>query len=456
MRQRSLKKALLKSLILPLAGYIVMIGGFVYYTTVREIDHVYDANLVTAANVLYAITQRELDEGDIEGLHDLDISDKELTPEDREMYDQQSDWRGFRIWYGGKQVMSSDSSQWRGLPPFPEGFNTITYQGEAWRIYTLLVPENHVSVELGEQQTARNYLVARIVGNLIWPFLLSLPLTVWMFSRALEFGLNGLHKVTRQINTRSPELMTPLPITHIPADLIPLVDAINGLLGKISESLHHEQQLTDNAAHELRTPLAALKLQAQLAQRAQQRDEREDALKVLLSGVDRVSHVVDQLLALARIRNQSYPFIAIDMVQSAKQTIASLQPLLDQRQLSVMFEDSPVVLARANDQMLSRLLFNIIDNAMKYAPAGSSIRIAAGTEHGCAMLVITDEGPGIPEAERDLVFKRFYRINDHGVAGSGLGLAIAKECAERMAGIITLQDPDNGRGLQVKILLPSA
>jgi two-component system sensor histidine kinase QseC len=337
---------------------------------------------------------------------------------------------------------------------FPSGFSNFTYEHDVWRVFALTVPEDGISVEVMEQQAERRHLIGGIESGLLWPFMRSLPLAALMFLRALEWGLGGLRRVTRQINTRSPELMLPLAQDHIPTDLLPLVEAVNRLLGKLSAVLDRERQLTDHAAHELRTPLSVPKLQAQMARRASNEQDRSEALDALLEGADRANHVIDQLLTLARVKNQDYPVEDTDVMQVAHESVGMLAPLLAEKDMQVAFEGDGNVMARANHHLFAILFGNIINNAIKYAPAGSQIRVRGMKANGVASVSVSDEGPGIPENERDRVFERFYRMEGSVSSGSGLGLTIAGQCAAQMGAAIRLETSVNGTGLCVRVEMP--
>ncbi len=452
----SLKSALLRSLILPLLAYIVIIGGAAYVSAVRSIDQVYDANLITVTNILYYLTQRELLEADNQDLAHLAFSDEYLTPEEKAIFRQSAEWHAFRIWHGNTLVMMSGTAMPETVPAFPDGFSEKKYNNQDWRVYTLTVPDKHISVEAAEQLASRRYLVGDIVRNMLLPFLLSLPLALWLFSRALEHGLLGFRRVTGQINTRSPEALTPLSASGVPTDIVPLVEAINSLLGRLSSALERERQLTDNAAHQLRTPLAALKLQTQMALRTSIESERQKTLTEILASVDRASHAVDQLLALARVNSQVFDLEPVDIVPIMQKLCAALTPLAEQRSMKIALLLPESLCAKANQPLLEMAFTNILDNAIKYSPKGSTVYVTAEQDTSKIKFSVEDQGPGIPLTEQDRVFTRFYRLEGTESNGTGLGLTIVKQSVERMGGIVRLSPRPNGSGLNVAVLLNAA
>jgi len=454
-QNRSLKFALLKSIAIPLIAYLLIIRTVSFYSEKQEIAEVYDAHLITAANVLYFLTQKELSENDGDDSSELDITDKLLDKEEREIFDKHAEWRMFRIWMNGRMVWTSDDDIPASIPPFAHGFTNGHFNNNDWRIFSLHVPDQNIIVEVAEQQQARQYLLLSIQQKLLWPFLLSLPIAAWLFMRALDHGLSGLHRVTRQIHARSPELMEHLDTEQMPSDLMPLVEAINSLLSRLASSLERERQLTDHAAHELRTPLAVLRLKAQMAMRAKNDEERDKALGSLLLAVDRATHLSEQLLTLARIRQQHYPLETFDITAMARKVISEMQVLVDQRHIQLRVTGDASLHAQANPMLLQILLTNIIGNAIKYSPVHGEVLVNVTRLDNQVIMVITDNGPGIPPESHEKVFERFARL-DVETNGSGLGLTIARQCAELMDAAIILDTPANGIGLCVRIAFQAA
>jgi signal transduction histidine kinase len=263
--------------------------------------------------------------------------------------------------------------------------------------------------------------------------------------------LRSLRVLIDQIGQRTLRDLSPLDLDAWPRDLHPLVRSINLLLERINRARRQERQFLDNAAHQLRTPLAAVKLQAQMIARETDPAEREALTRALVEGVDRATNLTEQLLTLARLEAQLEVGQGGDLRQEAVAAIADLAPLAARRGVGLSFEgeaDAP-----ATDPTLLRLIaVNLIENAIHHAPPGSEVTVRLARTHERAYLEVTDQGPGIAPAERDKVVRRFYRGAENTAPGSGLGLAIVAEAARLLGGQLILGDRADGHsGLRVRV-----
>jgi len=237
-----------------------------------------------------------------------------------------------------------------------------------------------------------------------------------------------------------------------------LGDALNGLLDRLSRALSLQRRFVADAAHELRTPLTALKLQAQMAARAGSEAERRQALARLQEGIDRAAHLVSQLLVMARLEPEAEAeWVALDLDALVKQVLIDLSPVAESRSIDLGLTDTLPLSLIGHAEPLRVLVSNLIDNAVRYTPVGGRVDVALQKEgHAAgtwALLTISDTGPGIPLAERERVFRRFYRLAGTAAPGSGLGLAIVREIVRRCQGQIVLLDAPGG-GLRVEVRLP--
>jgi two-component system sensor histidine kinase QseC len=449
----SLSAKLLAGTLAVLLGYVTAIGLLAYLSARSSIADTYDQSLVVNANVLLHLMQKEVAEGELNTDSKLNISDENLTGEEKSLFDEMAEFRMFRVWHEGKLVLTSSPLLPASVQPFPPGFSDQTINDDAWRIYDLR--SNGLVVELGEQEDARTYLVLNIAQDLVLPFLLSLPAVVFLFWRVIRTGTSSLRKLASQVDIRSPEQLTPLDKTDVPPDLLPLVQAINALLDRLHRSLSRERQITELAAHELRTPLTAIKLQAQLGLKAVNEASRIKALSGLLEGVERASHLVEQLLALTRVEQSAFELHATEAGEILKRTAAALKPLSDRRGQRIALDLEQPLIAQANEDLLELTLANLVSNAIKYSPQNSEISLRGRNGSGEIVLEITDQGPGIPEHVRERIFERFFRYHSGKALGSGLGLTIARQCAGHMHADLTLHTPDGGRGLCVRLALPA-
>ena len=438
-----------------LSVYVTVTGVLAYLSTRDSIAELFDQSLVINANALLFIMQAEARQGGLDKPLVLDISGDNLTGEEKTIFATMSEYRMLRVWYKSKVMLNSNDDTPAAVSPFKEGFSDQVIAGKDWRIYSLHVPSKGLIIELGEQEVARQYLVLSIAKDLVVPFLISLPLVGLLFWRAIRSGMSDLLRVTRQVNTRTPERMAPLETRYLPPDLLPLVEAINALLDRLDQSLSRERQITELAAHELRTPLTAIKLQAQMGLKASGEEGRIKALNGLLDGVDRSAHLIEQILTLTRVEQTRFELYNLDANAAARRVRQELLPLSDRRSQRILLDlDDEPLMVRGNEDLLCLTLRNVMGNAVKYAPANSDIVVKSERKADCIDIDVIDRGPGIPEPVREKIFERFFRYHTGKVLGSGLGLTIARQCAGQMNALLSVHTPESGAGLCVRLTFP--
>ena len=274
-----------------------------------------------------------------------------------------------------------------------------------------------------------------------------------MILLAVNQGLKPLNQIAEQVRSRQPEYLGTINDKNIPSEILPLVDSLNTLFSRVTKTLEMERHFTDDAAHELRTPLAAIKTQAQVALRSDQSEEKYQALNQIINGVDRMTHLVQQLLSLARIGQGKIEisFESIPLYQFTAEIIAELTNKATQKNIDLSLQGNESINIESQKTTLEILLRNIIDNAINYSPENSSVMITVNIDQNKPYILVTDSGPGIPVEFHDKVFERFYRNSNHKQPGCGLGLAIAKQCADLLDATLTLKTPESGCGLGVRI-----
>jgi signal transduction histidine kinase len=454
-RGRSLTYKLFAGTLAVLSLYIAVIGVLAYLSVKDSIAESFDQSLVINANALLFIMQEEARIGGLDKPLHVDISGDHLTGEEKAIYVKLSEYRMLRVWYKSKIVLNSNDDTPASVPPFPEGFSNQIVSGAEWRMYSLHVPAKGLVIELGEHHIARQHLVLSIAKDLIVPFIVSLPLVSLLFWRVIRSGMSGVLKVTRQVNTRTPERMTPLDTANVPPDFLPLAGAINALLERLGQSLSRERQITELAAHELRTPLTAIKLQAQMGLKASTDEGRITALKGLLEGVERAAYLAEQILTLTRVEQTQFDIYEMDAHAAATRVCKELQPLAERRGQRISLELEAPLPVRANEDLFAVALRNLAGNAVKYAPDNSEIAIRSERRAGRLDIEVIDSGPGIPESVREKIFERFFRYHTGKVLGSGLGLTIARECAGRMNATLSLHTPESGAGICLRLSFPA-
>ena len=347
----------------------------------------------------------------------------------------------------------------RDAAPLPrtaaEGFRDIDHAGSRWRVYAL--PNDVQLIQVAQPLAQRRAQAIAITLRLLAPLLLLVPagaaLLWWIVGRALR----PLDELGTQLAQRQPGSAAPLAVEPLAGELRPMVAALNGLLQRLQAALEQQRAFSADAAHALRTPLAAVTLQAQLAQRAADGPERVAALQKLEAGVKRASQLVAQLLALARLDPDAArePAVPLDLAQMARDVADELAPLAETARITLRTALPQAARALGHEAALRMALTNLLDNALRYTPAGGEVALAVREEAGTWRVEVGDSGPGLPADERERVFDRFYRGRDSRAPGSGLGLAIVREVARLHGGETFIGDGPGGRGLVVGFRLPS-
>jgi two-component system OmpR family sensor kinase/two-component system sensor histidine kinase QseC len=345
-----------------------------------------------------------------------------------------------------------------GLPMINQivlGYTNLSLGGEGWRAYGLQTPQG--VIQIAQPIRVRQALARAAALRVVIPLVLLLPIMVAFVAWIVGRGLKPLKLVTIEVQQRDVRSMSPLIALDLPREIAPLVDELNRLLKRLAESFSAQRAFIADAAHELRSPLTALRLQLQLLDRAPDEAARLEARQRLGAAVERSIHLVEQLLALAR----SDPGEAnatpepVDLAEIAALAIADNRALAAARQIEVGLDAAPATVAAGDREALRTLARNLVDNAVRYTPPGGSVQVRCGPAPDGALLEVLDCGPGIPPADRERVFDRFYRQPTAADTGSGLGLAIVKAIAARHAAAVRLAESPSG-GLHVAVTFPKS
>ena len=333
-----------------------------------------------------------------------------------------------------------------------EGFSDVKTALGTWRVFATW--HRGLSIQVAQHRLARDALALNAAWQTLVPFLIALPFMGWLIWILVGREMRVLQKTAQAVAERTPESLEPIERKAVPEEVQPLVGALNGLMARLGEALGQQRQFIADAAHELRTPLTALRLQLQLAERARDDDERARAHAMLREGILRATHVVEQLLALARADPQvaTAPTARFDLAEVARAVVESQRAAADAKSISLSIVAEGPVEVDAERVPLRALMENLVDNAIRYTPAGA-VTARCCARGGDAVLEVEDSGPGIPPAERERVFDRFYRSQSAAEGGSGLGLAIVRRTAERHGGRVELLDAPQG-GLLARVSIP--
>jgi two-component system, OmpR family, sensor kinase len=357
-----------------------------------------------------------------------------------------------QIWTpNGRLIYSSLTDT--GPPLQRPGLNLTEWDGSRWRTFTLTDRERVIQVATPYERRWRTFLGYMPV--LLAPLLLLLVLLGFLISAAVNGALQPLRRLRDEISARDVALLSPVDTTAMPGEVLPLVDTLNQLLAKVDRLLATQRQFLADVAHELNTPLAAIKLQVQLAQQARAAGQPV-VLDDLEAGIERAVHLVAQLLQMARLEPDARPLEPqpVELVSLARERVLAFLTQAEQKDIDLGLESDGPLTVQGDRQQLRVLVDNLVDNALRYCPVGARIDVRLRQQDGRAVLEVADNGPGIADADKSRVLQRFVRLRPADTTGSGLGMAIVRQIAEQhQAGLNLLDSP--GGGLTVRIEWPA-
>jgi two-component system sensor histidine kinase QseC len=434
MQRHSLKRRLLVLALTTVAVVWIGTSTFIYFDARDEIDEVLDAHLAQDAALLSAQAAHELDE---------------LETDHAPLLHKYARRVAFQIWEGGKVLrMHSANASQRHLADIENGFSDSVIDGHRWRVFSAWDETGEFLIHVAERADVREELARDIAGNLLEPLLFSLPLLALLLWVAVARGLRPLDKLAAELERRDPETLTPLDAGAAPREVLPLIERLNRLFARIDSTIQRERRFTADAAHELRTPVAGIKAQVQVARTATVAAERIHALDNAILGCDRAAHLIEQLLTLARVdaldgnRAESCRLRNI-----AAGEIAVIAPVALSKGVHIELPEGEEIAVRGNPELLRILIRNLIDNAVRHTPSGTTVRVGVVLEEGLVSLSVCDDGSGISEQEMSRISERFYRPVDTRASGSGLGLSIVRQIAEVHGAAVHFSRADTGRGL---------
>ncbi len=430
-------------------------AGSTYYQTSYEVEEIYDAHLAQAASELMALVYNRY----ADHPHESSPSSKKPRKFTRDVLELKRHLRGteyapqlaFRIWANGRLLFFSRDAH-SDDPPGSDGFGNRSIEGNHWRVYTLHDNKYGYTVEVAEQYEIRQKIAGEVGLASIYPALISFPVIALLAWFAVGHGLRPLHLLAGHVRRRSPVSLQPVEV-EVPQEVKSLVQALNGLLERLEQTLDRERHFTADASHELRTPLASLRVQAQVAARADSPERRKRALEQIIAGADRATHLIEQLLTVARLDPQ------LDDVRNDRvilnrvcaDAIAQATPWAFKKDVELtLTAPRRDIEIPADASMTTVLLRNLIDNAVRYSPPGGRVEVRVREAAGAVYLEVADSGPGIAPNERNRVLDRFYRGLGTGEQGCGLGLSIVQRIAELHRAVLNLGESDLG-GLAVTV-----
>lgn len=358
------------------------------------------------------------------------------------------------------------------LPPPPNAtepsaevhFRDEEIQGDdtrvAWQYLATGTRGKYAMVQVAETRAKRTLLARKIVSGVIFPQLLIIPLAIFLVYLGLARGITPLKRLKRLIEQRRPTDLAPIAVTGIPEEIRPLIVAFNGMMTRLEEAQHAQQRFIADAAHQMRTPLTGLMMQAELALDESDPVQIRAFLERIAASTQRAAHLINQLLSLARAEasvDEGRAMEMVDLVQIGQDVALDMAPAAMSRGMDMGFEgpETPVTMV-GSPVLLRELAKNLLDNAIKYTPPGGKItlRVSGATEDCGPLLEVEDTGIGIPETDRHHVFERFYRVLGSDAEGSGLGLAIVREIAENHGATVHLLPNPAGQGTLARATFP--
>jgi two-component system sensor histidine kinase QseC len=480
----SLRQLLLVSL-LSASMLIWGVAAYVSYKQTRdEVANLFDAELSQSAKVLHAFVESLLREGTLstfssqgeldKNLHDYALKHKFKRKNSFQLWSGSNDFfaksddvaGGFdkahidsQLWYVFDDVLQANAlgreyerkiafqlwSKKDGLllrsesaPKFvfskaDNGFSHAKIDGQLWHVFSIADSTGQYVVHVGQKEEIRAELTEEISTHTALQLLLGLPflgLVIWFI---VGHFLKPLDRLERALSKREASYLKPLSTRKLPSELMPVVNEINNLFVQLEQAFEHERRFTSDAAHELRTPLAGLLTQAQVALRTNDDDIRKQALKRIEQAVNRMTYMVQQLLTFSRIESSS-EFLTQESTPLGRevvQIVAELEPEAYRKRISMEFVEENPVPVMVNPQLMAILIRNILDNAIKYTPVRGSILISLMGKDKQLQLVVEDSGPGISPDQYEKSLQRFHRCTEtaHTAPGTGLGFSIVERIA---------------------------
>lgn len=326
------------------------------------------------------------------------------------------------------------------------GFHTLSAKGEELRVFVHDGSSGERAV-VAQPTDARDEIAINSALRTLIPLLLLFPLLTWLIVRIIRREFTSVARISRSLDAQTANRPSPIDEEGLPNEIIPFVQAINRLLVRINQLMSQQQRFIADAAHELRSPLAALSMQAQNLRQANSLEAMHERIAPLQAGIERARQLTEQLLNLARTQADGSTESVVDVSALTRELIAQYLPAAEAKDIDLGLEEGNRFSLRASPESLRLILGNALENAIKYTPAGGEVTLRIAADGGMAVIEVVDSGTGIPPAERDRVFDAFYRMPGATGTGSGLGLAIAREAATRLGGEINLKERPDGPGL---------
>ncbi|WP_050476279.1 ATP-binding protein [Herbaspirillum rhizosphaerae] len=427
----SIRRQLLLWLAVGLSGGILLAGIVLYFQARDEANDIFDYQMRQIAASLPRQAFAPITPGqDLPGLDD-------------EIMMQIWDSTGTVIYHSHSRSVMPQQAEL--------GFIDVPGPGGMWRVYSAQI--GNTVVQVSQPQSARKEIAAQMAVKTVMPLLLLFPFLGALIWVAVGHGLAPVRRAAADVQLRDMNTLTPIADQSLPQEIRPLTQAFNDLLDRLQQAMQAQRAFVADAAHELRTPLTALRLQAQLAERADNDEERRAAFADLKNGLERATHLVHQLLTLARQEPGVQEHAPVDVAALLRSVVLDLSPLAEHKNVDLGITEEAAGSVSGNADALRILFSNLLSNAVQYSPSGGTVDVGMQVQGEQLTVTIQDSGPGIPEKDLARVFDRFYRADNvqSTVLGSGLGLAIVRQIADLHDAAVSLRN--TAKGLQAQVSL---
>ncbi|MDH3327053.1 MAG: ATP-binding protein [Gammaproteobacteria bacterium] len=440
-------------IILPLVTGIWLLSAYIsYYNTKQTVSSFLDTQLAQNGQALLAMSMHELVEQLLLSETKNPIAETVETSLWQDGYPQENQI-AFQVWLHNKTLtLRSKNAPETQMSSIKKGFDTVSIFGNPWRVYTVSTTDKIINIQVAMQISAHNSIAKSITERVITPLVFLLPILAFFIWYGVNLTLLPIKQISIDLNQRKTSDLSPIDELRAPKEARPLTAAVNRLFSQLKTAFDTEKRFTSDAAHELRTPLAALKTHAEIALQAKDTAEQQKALRHVVQGVNRATRLVEQLLTLARLDpDTGFTNIRrVDLFIAAESVLSNEAHLAIDKNIEIGLGGTRGKFVAANYDAICVLMRNLVDNAIRYTPRDGEVEVNIDRRDNIIILSIADSGPGIPEEERSKIFNRFYRSLGTKESGSGLGLSIVTRIADLHHLNISLGTSRLG-GLQIDI-----
>jgi len=449
----SIRRRLLGIILPTIIGAWLITGALSYFDTKNEISDVLDSQLAQSGRVLLAMSLHELVEQRL--LSETPSNASEIVSEDYWQLNQAHESQlAFQVWlHDDLLTLRSSNAPENHMTSKFKGFDDVIINDQKWRVFRIHSADQIISVEIAISQKLQNIIPNQLLFSIIIPLLISIPLLIVFIWLGIDKSLEPFKTIARHLSNRKTNDLSPIDESNVPSEVHPLTAAINSMFAHMKTAFDTERRFTSDAAHELRTPLAALKTHAEIALQADNPKEQRKALSQIVQGVNRATRLVEQLLTLARL-DPDTGFTNIrrfDLFIAAEDVLSTQAVLAIDKNIEISLTGTRGKFVAGNSDAICVLMRNLIDNAIRYTPKGGEVEVSICRKDDTIIWTVADSGPGIPKEERSKIFNRFYRSLGTKESGSGLGLSIVTRIADLHHLTIQLETSRMG-GLQIDIL----